>query len=149
MEDACLSHRRMFEALIEQNCRSQNVERALIVFDDWKAASAALVARKKESEPAPAADHSGGPSTTTSTATAQITLQQPVATSPSTTQKRPKLSNVSLAFLEACCRSEPGLEWRVYDVCSVMRMQKERKLQEGLARPQKASHHVLGSIQIP
>jgi pentatricopeptide repeat protein len=155
MEDACLTHRRMFEALIEQNCRSQSVERALIVFDDWKAASAALVARRKEAEPVPAAAAGGAtatataPATTTTTATAaQLTLQQPIAPSPSTSKKLPKLSNVSLAFLEACCRSEPGLEWRVYDVCSVMRMQKERKLQEGLARPQKASHHVLGSIQM-
>jgi pentatricopeptide repeat protein len=158
MEDACLTHRRMFEALIEENCRSQSVERALIVFDDWKAASAALVARRKESEPAPATEAVGGDNTlsvsaaasltSTSATTGQITLQQPTPAVPSTSKKRPKLSNVSLAFLEACCRSEPGLEWRVYDVCSVMRMQKERKLQEGLARPQKASHHVLGSIQL-
>jgi pentatricopeptide repeat protein len=153
MEDACLSHRRMFEALIEQNCRSQHVERALIVFDDWKAASAALVARRKETEPVPAASaDSQGYMVThpASSATSQMTLQQPNVAMPLQTGviKRPKLSNVSLAFLEACCRSEPGLEWRVYDVCSVMRMQKERKLQDKLARPQKASHHVLGSIQM-
>ena len=61
--------------------------------------------------------------------------------------RTPKLSYVSLAFLEACCRSEPDLQWRVYDVCSVMRMQKERKVQESLDRPQKVSHHVLGSVQ--
>jgi pentatricopeptide repeat protein len=152
MEDACLTHRRMFEALIEQNCRSQNVERALIVFDDWKAASAAWFARRKEVEPAAAAAAAAADDESTSgsiPSTAQITLQQTVSSSTSSSKKVPKLSNVSLAFLEACCRSEPGLEWRVYDVCSVMRMQKERKLQEGLARPQKASHHVLGSIQMP
>ena len=58
-----------------------------------------------------------------------------------TAARYPKLSNVSLAFLEACCRSEPDCEWRVYDVCAVMRQQKELKRQAGLARPQKQSHH--------
>ena len=53
----------------------------------------------------------------------------------------PKLSYVTLAFLEACCRRETEFEWRVYDVCAVMRQQKETKRQAGLARPQKASHH--------
>ena len=53
----------------------------------------------------------------------------------------PKLSDVTLAFLEACCRREAEFEWRVYDVCAVMRQQKETKRQAGLARPQKASHH--------
>lgn len=53
----------------------------------------------------------------------------------------PKLSNVTLAFLEACCRREPVYEWRVFDVCAIMRQQKEQKRQAGLARPQKASHH--------
>lgn len=53
----------------------------------------------------------------------------------------PKLSTVTLAFLEACCRREPEYEWRVFDVCAIMRQQKEQKRQAGLARPQKASHH--------
>lgn len=53
----------------------------------------------------------------------------------------PKLSPVTLAFLEACCRREPEVEWRVYDVCAQMRQQKEHKRQAGLARPAKASHH--------
>lgn len=56
-------------------------------------------------------------------------------------RSHPKLSYVTLAFLEACCRGEPEFEWRVYDVCAVMRQQKETKRQAGLARPQKASHH--------
>ena len=53
----------------------------------------------------------------------------------------PKLSYVTLAFLEACCRGEAESEWRVYDVLAVMRQQKETRRQAALARPQKASHH--------
>ena len=38
---------------------------------------------------------------------------------------RARLSNVSLAFLEACCRSSPDHAWRVFDVCAEMRLQSE------------------------
>ena len=136
VEEACSTHRRMFEALIEQNCRCGRVDRALIVFDDWKAASAAWFVKKKDEETPPSSDSGASP--------LPLTLQP---ASSAAKKKQPKLSNVSLAFLEACCQNTPAMEWRVYDVCSVMRMQKERKVQESLARPQKASHHVLGSVQ--
>lgn len=63
------------------------------------------------------------------------------AVAPPAPLRYPKLSNVSLAFLEACCRREPDYEWRVFDVCAVMRQQKEQKRQAALARPHKASHH--------
>lgn len=62
----------------------------------------------------------------------------------------PKLSNVTLAFLEACCRAEASratgtkaekYSLRVYDVCATMRQQQERKVQATLPRPRKASHH--------
>jgi len=53
----------------------------------------------------------------------------------------PRLSNVTLAFLEACCRSDPAFEWRVFDVCAAMRQLSERKQQAMLARPRKLSHH--------
>jgi hypothetical protein len=39
----------------------------------------------------------------------------------------PRLSLVTLAFLEASCRADPAFEWRVYDVCAAMRQQRERK----------------------
>ena len=55
----------------------------------------------------------------------------------------PRLSMVTLAFLEACCRSQPAHEWRVYDVCAAMRQQRERSRENALARPRKASHHFL------
>ncbi|KAA6419381.1 MAG: hypothetical protein FRX49_10640, partial [Trebouxia sp. A1-2] len=51
--------------------------------------------------------------------------------------KLPSLSNATLAFLESCCRGSPEHEWRVYDVCAVMRQQKERKREAALARPAK------------
>ena len=54
----------------------------------------------------------------------------------------PRLSNVTLAFLEACCRATPEYEWRVYDVCAAMRQQQERSSQARLPRPAKPSHHV-------
>ena len=53
----------------------------------------------------------------------------------------PRLSNVTLAFLEACCRADLAFEWRVFDVCAAMRQQSERKQQAQLARPRKLSHH--------
>ena len=55
----------------------------------------------------------------------------------------PRLSTVTLAFLEACCRAQPAFEWRVYDVCAAMRQQRERSSEAALARPRKASHHFL------
>lgn len=60
----------------------------------------------------------------------------------------PRLSNVTLAFLEACCRSDPAYEWRVYDVCAAMRQQRARKHEAGLARPRKVSHHFLDRDRI-
>lgn len=53
----------------------------------------------------------------------------------------PNLSTVTLAFLEACCRTSPEFEWRVYDVCAAMRQQQEREKQAALPRPRKQSHH--------
>lgn len=153
LQDACVTNRRMFEVLIEGNCRSHNLGRALTVFDDWKAASAAWFARVR-------GDHNingGGPggsegglalaSSSGSHGTVHAVSSGSGGNSQVPGKRQPKLSNVTLAFLEACCRSESALEWRVYDVCSVMRMQKERKLQDGLERPLKPSHHVLGSVQ--
>lgn len=125
------------------------------VFDDWKvarddwlaaqqqhqpnndraaaAAAAPSAALGRGAKPASGAAASGSGSGTE--AAAALPAPAPAAA------RYPKLSNVSLAFLEACCRSEPDCEWRVYDVCAVMRQQKELKRQAGLARPQKQSHH--------
>ena len=55
--------------------------------------------------------------------------------------KLPRLSAVTLAFLEACCRNDGHFLWRVYDVCAVMRQQKEQRHQAALANPPKPSHH--------
>ena len=55
--------------------------------------------------------------------------------------KLPRLSAVTLAFLEACCRDDADCAWRVYDVCAVMRQQKEQRDQAALAHPPKMSHH--------
>lgn len=140
--ESTITHRRMFEALIEGHCRQNNVRRALTVFDDWKTASSAWFAGQNNKQ---SAGDMHGNQSEEGIAPAVRATPTP-STTPSLVKRHPKLSNVSLAFLEACCRSEVGLEWRVYDVCSVMRMQKERKLQAQLARPQKASHHVLGSV---
>ncbi|EFN58573.1 hypothetical protein CHLNCDRAFT_140730 [Chlorella variabilis] len=150
-----VSHRRMWEVLIENYCRQHRVKAALQVFDDWKvarddwlaaqqqhqpnndraaaAAAAPSAALGRGAKPASGAAASGSGSGTE--AAAALPAPAPAAA------RYPKLSNVSLAFLEACCRSEPDCEWRVYDVCAVMRQQKELKRQAGLARPQKQSHH--------
>ena len=59
--------------------------------------------------------------------------------------KLPRLSNVTLAFLEACCRGEH--KWRVFDVCAAMRQQSERKRNANLLRPRKLSHHFLDGAE--
>lgn len=43
-----------------------------------------------------------------------------------------RLSNVTLAFLEACCRSSSAYAWRVFDVCAEMRHQSELRREVGL-----------------
>ena len=53
----------------------------------------------------------------------------------------PKLSNVTLAFLEASCQRQGIEAWRVYDVVATMRQQKERQQQARLPQPAKRSHH--------
>ena len=134
-QDATVSHRRMFEVLIEENCRQKNIDRSLIVFDDWKAASSSWYARPKASVSSEASKIPA------------VSSELVEGNQAGSTRRHPRLSNVTLAFLESCCRNgDPSLSWRVYDVCAVMRLQKERKVQENLARPQKASHHVLGKV---
>ncbi|KAK9831866.1 hypothetical protein WJX81_003174 [Elliptochloris bilobata] len=104
-----LTHRPMFQALIEAACRSDSTACALKVFDDWKAFAARAAKGAGDGEPV----------------------------------QEPRLSNVTLAYLEACCREEAAFEWRVYDVCAAMRQQSERRRQSRLAHPRKQSHHFL------
>ena len=53
----------------------------------------------------------------------------------------PKLSDVTLAFLEASCRRQGVDDWRMFDVVALMRQQKERARQARLPKPPKQSHH--------
>ena len=55
----------------------------------------------------------------------------------------PYLSRVTLAFLQACCSSQPAFQWRVYDVLAQMRQQAEHIREAALDRPKKTSHHFL------
>ena len=55
----------------------------------------------------------------------------------------PYLSRVTLAFLQACCSSQPAFQWRVYDVLAQMRQQAEHVREAALDRPEKTSHHFL------
>lgn len=126
LEEATMTNRRMFEALIEGQCRVKNLKKALIVFDDWKAASTAATVRSKKYPP-------------------RLLQDIPTKTQQSTAvkaRKQPKLSYLALAYLEASCNSDPEHSWRVYDILAVMRSQKEFKRQSELARPSKRSHHV-------
>jgi len=55
-----------------------------------------------------------------------------------------RLSTVTLAFLESCCRKEEKLEWRIFDVCAEMRRQQYNKKlvkKELSGRAPKISHH--------
>ena len=61
----------------------------------------------------------------------------------------PKLSDVTLAFLEASCRRQGVDDWRMYDVVAMMRQQKERARQARLPKPPKRSHHFAEEDRIP
>merc|ERR1712176_969306 len=55
-----------------------------------------------------------------------------------------RLSSVTLAFLESCCRKDESLEWRIFDVCAEMRRQQYNKklVREELnVQAPKISHH--------
>jgi hypothetical protein len=129
--------------------------KTLQVFDDWKAARDDWLAAQQQH--APNIDELGSPAGVLETAPSggatstskrhssrglAVVASGAAEAPPAPPTRYPKLSTVSLAFLEACCRAEAGCGWRVYDVCAVMRQQKELKRQAGLARPQKQSHHV-------
>ena len=138
----------MWELLIENYCRQHKVAAALQVFDDWKAASDEWLAAQQHYPPNLDGSGGGSSSSISSNGAGPVGTEAAAATAATTAAavqvaaaRLPKLSNVSLAFLEACCRSEPQYEWRVWDVCAVMRQQKEMRRQAGLARPQKLSHH--------
>ena len=60
-----------------------------------------------------------------------------------------RVSKVTLAFLEACCRRSKVPEWRVFDVCAQLRHQVTAKKQARLAAQMPAksrSHHVYGVV---
>ena len=55
-----------------------------------------------------------------------------------------RLSSVTLAFLESCCRKDEALEWRIFDVCAEMRRQQYNKKivrKELNTKAPKISHH--------
>ena len=60
-----------------------------------------------------------------------------------------RVSKVTLAFLEACCRRSKVPEWRVFDVCAQLRHQVTATKQARLAAQMPAksrSHHVYGVV---
>jgi pentatricopeptide repeat protein len=60
-----------------------------------------------------------------------------------------RLSSVTLAFLESCCRKDESLEWRIFDVCAEMRRQQYNKKlvkEELSSHAPKISHHFDESI---
>lgn len=140
-------HTRMFERLMEITCRSGQVEFALGVFDDWKAARDHVMRQdthrappdEASSDDASPGEPSGDSGTDGEAAPSDAEDRAAAA-------EVPRLSNVTLAFLEASCHahdSRGDLEWRVYDVCALMRQQQEVARDALLARPAKGSHHFL------
>eukprot|EP00892_Ulva_mutabilis_P007982 jgi/Ulvmu1/5556/UM023_0092.1 len=130
-------HTRMFEVLMEHACRSGEVEVALGVFDDWKAARD-LVLRQEATTPAGDAGVASSDKAAAGAAASEA--------SAAAVAEPPRLSNVTLAFLEASCHApddREGLAWRVYEVCALMRQQQEVARDAKLARPAKGSHHFL------
>ena len=132
----------LFEQLITLNCRKGDVHTALLVFDDWRACCDMLLRHPSlwRDTSSSAFDPSDADSAAFA-AQAERAWQSRGADVPS------KLSNVTLAYLEACCHTaaeaaEPGLEWRTHDVSAVMRQQEEAKRERNRLRPRKESHHV-------
>lgn len=128
-------HTRMFEGLMEQACRSGQVEVALGVFDDWKAARDLVLQQD-----------AGTAAGVTTQAESSAAAAETAAAAEAAAGEAPRLSNVTLAFLEASCHAHDdreGLAWRVYDVCALMRQQQEVARDAQLARPAKGSHHFL------
>jgi pentatricopeptide repeat protein len=129
LETAVLNNRRMFEVLIEGQCRLKNLKKALVVFDDWKSASSSLqhtpflkqLNLEKENS-----------------VRKEIDLK---STKFGSYKQYPRLSYLALAYLEASCNSDEEHAWRVYDILATMRAMKESKRQSELARPSKRSHH--------
>lgn len=123
---------RVFELLMEGFCRSGRVHEALSIFDDWKAAREALLhhhLHNSNSENLGEREQFGSEG----------------AAGRGGLFRLPKLSNVTLAYLEASCHAcsdQEDVRWRVYDVCAVMRQQQEDKKSNKLLRPKKGSHHV-------
>lgn len=59
-----------------------------------------------------------------------------------------KVSKVTLAYLESCCRRYKVPDYRVYDVCAQMRLQVSNKREARLPVPIKtSSHHVRGAVE--
>eukprot|EP00854_Cymbomonas_tetramitiformis_P008376 gene8376-9956_t len=52
------------------------------------------------------------------------------------------ISTSILAFLEAKCRQSPEHQWRTFDVCAQMRIQRQRKRDMELDNPSKTCHHM-------
>ena len=141
LEDATLNNRKMFEALIEGQCRAKSLKKALVVFDDWKTASSSVVGRTTSrhlSLVGPSTEPTTEPTraTTLTTGTAE-----PTAAPTKPPKTTPRLSYLAHAFLEAEVRRHDEYAWRVYDILATMRAQKESKRQSELARPSKRSHH--------
>lgn len=124
-----LSHPQMYEQLLELNCRSGAVDAALQVFDDWKAARDELMCEFACDGALDEGVLEGGEDAAGIAGNPQRGL--------------PRLSTVSLAFLEACCHAQSVPMWRVYDVLAAMRDQHERQRMRELAQPAKSSHHFL------
>ncbi|GMH40776.1 hypothetical protein BSKO_08680 [Bryopsis sp. KO-2023] len=102
----------LFESLIEMNCRENDVEGALGVFDIWKGSAAMVMANNRSQRGEEWAY-----------------------------KRHPRLSQASLAFLEATCQQNPALHWRMYDVCASMRQQREWAHEASLPRPPRPSYH--------
>lgn len=152
-------HTRMFERLMEITCRAGQVEFALGVFDDWKAARDLVLRQDTQRTPtdgAPPDNTSSGEASADSgtdgdAASAADAGDAEAQASDAVAAEVPRLSNVTLAFLEASCHahdSRGDLEWRVYDVCALMRQQQEVARDAQLARPAKGSHHFLEDTDV-
>ncbi len=89
LEEATLNNRRMFEALIEGQCRAKNLKKALIVFDDWKTACSNLSVTRHP------------PLLKQLNVVVDDKSRSVTTNIPTSKTKSPRLSYLALAFLEA------------------------------------------------
>jgi len=121
-EDMLERAKSMFDTVILSSCRSGRMDLALKAFDLWRTLTWELEKHQDHHDyRADRQRHGHGRDFAASSA-------------------EMRLSKLSLAFLESCCKKRTDLEWRVNEICAEMRRQ-QYGTKKDVKSPRKLSHH--------